>query len=141
MFVSTDLRLKRRPDQISGEEPRFFKCRFGYVHLCLQSLLFVLIVSVIFKDVVAVEQHISFPHYSPHILSLNDYQEFNTCPAPSLNFSYLHKLVQSKMLLIGIVGLLGAAVSAYPQTEVIHTDAVARSGRRFVSEFLDNSIC
>lgn len=36
------------------------------------------------------------------------------------------------MLLIGIVGLLGVAVSAYPQTEIIHTDAVSRSGRRFI---------
>lgn len=42
-------------------------------HLCLLSLLFVLIVSVIFKDGVAVERHIPFPHYSPHISSLNDY--------------------------------------------------------------------
>lgn len=38
------------------------------------------------------------------------------------------------MLFIGVIGLLGAAVSAYPQTEVIHTDAVSRSGRRFISE-------
>lgn len=53
------------------------------------------------------------------------------------NFTYFHTLVQSKMLLIGIVGLLGVAVSAYPQTEVIHTDAVARSGRRFISKFLE----
>lgn len=38
------------------------------------------------------------------------------------------------MHFIGVIGLLGAAVSAYPQTEVIHTDAVSRSGRRFISE-------
>lgn len=41
--------------------------------LCHLSLLFVLIVSVIFKDAVAVERHIPFPHCSPHISSLNDY--------------------------------------------------------------------
>lgn len=38
------------------------------------------------------------------------------------------------MLFIRVIGLLGAAVSAYPQLEVISTDAVSRSGRRFVSE-------
>lgn len=42
-------------------------------HLCFQSLLFFLIVSVIFRNDVAVERHIPFPDYSTHILSLNDY--------------------------------------------------------------------
>lgn len=43
------------------------------LRLCRLSLLFVLTVSVIFEDDVAVERHISFPHYSFHISSLNDY--------------------------------------------------------------------
>jgi hypothetical protein len=45
------------------------------------------------------------------------------------------------MLFIGVIGLLGAAVSAYPQIEVVHTDAVSRSGRRFISEFLKYTNC
>lgn len=42
-------------------------------YLCFLSLPSFLIVSVIFKDDVAVERHIPFPYHSTRISSLNDY--------------------------------------------------------------------